>query len=111
MRSILFTQMAIDEMNRFKSGQQQLAFKILELITDIQKNPFSGLGKPEALKGNLKGYWSRRINDEHRLLYKVTNEIIEIYKCYGHYDDLRNNPTSKSNNLIPIKGTITPPTP
>ena len=86
MRIVQFTQSAVDEMNRFKSGKQHLAFKILDLIADIQKNPFSGLGKPEPLKEDKKGYWSRRINDEHRLIYKVTDEAIEIYKCYGHYD-------------------------
>lgn len=87
MRAVQFTQAAIDEMKRFKSGQQQLVFKILDLVTDIQNNPFSGLGKPEALKGGMQGYWSRRINDEHRLIYKVTDDAIEIYKCYGHYYD------------------------
>jgi toxin YoeB len=85
MRIVQFTQNAIDELNRFKSGKQQLAFKIFDLISDIQKNPFTGLGKPEALKENMQGYWSRRINDEHRLVYKITHDTIEIYKCYGHY--------------------------
>lgn len=87
MKKIVFTQTALEEMNRFKAGNQRLAFKIIELILDIQKNPFTGLGKPEALKGDLQGYWSRRINDEHRLLYKVTDDEILIDKCYGHYND------------------------
>ncbi len=87
MRSIVFSQTALNDLQRFKSGNQKLVFKILEIINDIHANPFSGLGKPEALKGNYQGYWSRRINDEHRLIYKVTNEAIEIYKCFGHYDD------------------------
>lgn len=87
MRIIQFSQTALDEMNRFKPGNQQLVFKILDLIADIQKTPFTGLGKPEALKKDLQGYWSRRINDEHRLIYKVTDTTIEIYKCFGHYYD------------------------
>jgi toxin YoeB len=87
MKKVEFTQTVLNEMSRFKSGKQQLAFKILDLIEDIQKNPFTGLGKPEALKGNFQGYWSRRINDEHRLVYKVSDTAIEIYKCFGHYDD------------------------
>ena len=49
------------------------------------REPFRGLGKPEPLKGNWSGYWSRRINNEHRLVYKVTNEQIIIVKCKGHY--------------------------
>ncbi len=61
MRTVYFTQTALDEMNLYKSGRQQLVFKILELIADIQKHPFTGLAKPEALKGKLHGYWSRRI--------------------------------------------------
>lgn len=87
MRTILFTSTALQEMQLFKSGNAKLVFKILELIADIQKNPFEGLGKPEALKGNFQGYWSRRISDEHRLIYKVTESHIEIVKCYGHYFD------------------------
>ena len=85
MRIVQFTQNALDELNEFKSINYKLVFKILDLITDIQKNPFKGIGKPEALKGNYSGYWSRRINDEHRLVYKVNDDKIEIYKCNGHY--------------------------
>jgi toxin YoeB len=69
----------------FKTGNQKLVFKILELVAEIQKSPFEGKGKPEALKHNLSGYWSRRINEEHRLVYKVTEENIEIFSCSGHY--------------------------
>lgn len=76
MREVKFSQTALDEMKRFKSGNQQLVFKILDLISDIQNTPFNGMGKPEPLKGNYKGYWSRRINDD----------LIKIVKCHGHYD-------------------------
>lgn len=85
MRKIIFSPTAINDLQLFKSGNQKLVFKIFEMIKDIQKEPFYGIGKPEALKGNLKGYWSRRINDEHRLIYKVSDEFIEIISCYGHY--------------------------
>ncbi|MFZ1526491.1 MAG: Txe/YoeB family addiction module toxin [Saprospiraceae bacterium] len=50
-----------------------------------RKSPFDGLGKPEPLKHHLKGYWSRRINDEHRLVYKVEDEKITIVSCRDHY--------------------------
>jgi len=68
-------------------GKQKLVFKIFELIENIQQTPFSGIGKPEALKGNLSGFWSRRINQEHRLVYKITDEHINIYSCFGHYTE------------------------
>lgn len=85
MRKIQFSPDAIKDLKMFKSGNQNLAFKFFELITDIQSTPFKGIGKPEALKGNYAGFWSRRINDEHRLIYTVTNELIIIHSCYGHY--------------------------
>ncbi|MBK8626159.1 MAG: Txe/YoeB family addiction module toxin [Saprospiraceae bacterium] len=59
--------------------------KIIELIHFCRISPFEGLGKPEPLRHNLKGYWSRRINDEHRLVYKVEDERIIIVSCRDHY--------------------------
>ena len=60
--------------------------KINELIKDIQPNPFDGIGKPEPLKYDLAGYWSRRIDHEHRLVYQVTDNELLIYACRYHYD-------------------------
>ncbi|HOY95105.1 MAG TPA: Txe/YoeB family addiction module toxin [Catalimonadaceae bacterium] len=85
MKSIVFSQTALNQLTSFKTGNQKLVFKVLELIEDIQKNPWSGIGKPEPLKHDLTGYWSRRINDEHRLIYKVTSDEIMIFSCSGHY--------------------------
>ena len=85
MRQILLSPAALADVQRFKSGQQNLAFKVFELISAIQADPFKGLGKPEPLKENYAGYWSRRISDEHRLIYKVTADFIEIISCFGHY--------------------------
>jgi toxin YoeB len=59
--------------------------KIMVLIKDVQRDPFRGLGKPEPLKHNLKGLWSRRITHEHRLVYEVTPQEIIIVSCLGHY--------------------------
>lgn len=59
--------------------------KIKLLVRDIDRDPFHGLGKPEPLKGDWKGYWSRRIDHEHRLIYKITELQIVIVKCRGHY--------------------------
>ncbi len=85
MRKITFSPTALEDLKSFRSGNQKLVFKVLELITDIQSDPFKGLGKPEPLKGNYSGYWSRRIDDEHRLIYKVNDTEIEIVSCFGHY--------------------------
>ena len=59
--------------------------RINRLIKEILRHPFSGTGKPEPLKGNLKGLWSRRINHEHRLVYIVEETVIIIVDCKGHY--------------------------
>ena len=87
MKNIVISPIALKEIQLFKTGNQKLVFKLFELIEDIQNNNFSGKGKPEPLKGNYQGYWSRRINDEHRLIYKITPENIEIISCFGHYGD------------------------
>jgi len=61
--------------------------RINELIRDIERNPFNGKGKPEPLKHDLQGYWSRRINEVDRLVYRIANEQIEIATCRSHYED------------------------
>ena len=60
--------------------------RINDLLKDISRNPFRGLGKPEPLKHKYKGLWSRRIDGEHRLIYQVKDEEIRIIKCRFHYD-------------------------
>jgi toxin YoeB len=60
--------------------------RINDLIRDISRNPYAGIGKPEPLKYKYKGYWSRRITDEHRLIYQVKVDEIFILKCRFHYD-------------------------
>lgn len=59
--------------------------KINRLIKECQRNPFEGTGKPEPLKAELSGYWSRRISHEHRLVYKITPDAIVIVQCRFHY--------------------------
>lgn len=73
-----------------KSGNKSVMNKISKLIIDIQLHPFEGIGKPEPLKHNLSGKWSRRINKEHRLIYQITEEntieILNILSLKGHYE-------------------------
>jgi len=85
MRNIVFEPHAFEQFNRWAVEDRKIYAKIIELINDIQRSPFSGLGKPEPLKHELKGYWSRRITDEHRLVYKVTEDEIIIISCRFHY--------------------------
>ena len=84
-RQIVFDASAFEDFNQWASGNKKIYRKIINLIKDIDRSPFSGLGKPEPLKYELQGYWSRRIDDEHRLVYKVTDEAIVIISCRYHY--------------------------
>ena len=61
--------------------------KINLLLKDIERGGNDGLGKPEPLKGEFEGFWSRRIDSEHRLIYRLVDEIVEILSCKGHYND------------------------
>ena len=60
--------------------------RINQLLQDIDRNGYSGIGKPEPLKGNLQGYWSRRIDDVNRLVYRIVDNRIEILQCRSHYN-------------------------
>jgi toxin YoeB len=84
-RKIVFELSAFEDFNDWVKLDKKIHRKIIELIKDINRHPFQGLGKPEALKHDLSGYWSRRIDREHRLVYKVTNEEIIILSCKYHY--------------------------
>jgi toxin YoeB len=69
-----------------KSGNKALIKKLFQLLKELTEHPTSGTGKPEQLRHNLVGYWSRRINQEHRLIYKIfENKTVRIYSAKGHY--------------------------
>ena len=68
-----------------KSGNKIIQKKIQQLFLDMKNHPFEGIGKPEPLKYELSGKWSRRINDEHRIIYDVTDNTINVYSLKGHY--------------------------
>jgi len=86
MKRIIFESNAFDDFTDWSTRDKKLYARIVQLIRDIQRSPFTGLGKPEPLRHELQGYWSRRIDDEHRLVYKVTDEAIIIIACKYHYD-------------------------
>ncbi|HVI45823.1 MAG TPA: Txe/YoeB family addiction module toxin [Chitinophaga sp.] len=70
----------------WQTQDKKILFRINDLIKDTLRSPFKGIGKPEPLKGNLAGFWSRRINDEHRLVYTVKEKRLHIIQCRFHYD-------------------------
>lgn len=76
---------ALEDLQYWLKEDRKMLQKILILLEDIQKHPFEGLGKPEPLKFYLHSCWSRRINHEHRLVYKVEDEVIVILMCRYHY--------------------------
>ncbi len=84
-RRLVFEEGALEDFKWWVTNDRRIALKILELIEHSVKEPFSGPGKPEALKHDLKGYWSRRINDEHRLVYQVKQDELIVIACRYHY--------------------------
>ncbi|PAK97450.1 Txe/YoeB family addiction module toxin [Lactobacillus kefiranofaciens] len=76
-----------DYLNWQKQRQKKKIKRINKLITDIKRHPFEGMGKPEGLKNNLTGLWSRKIDAKNRIIYEYTNENVIIYSCKDHYDD------------------------
>ena len=90
MYQIVLTQTAIDHYNAFvKSGNVKIVNRIKLLLADIAQHPYTGIGKPEALRHSLSGMWSRRINREHRLIYSVDDNriIVHILAMHSHYGE------------------------
>jgi toxin YoeB len=80
-----FTPESWDDYLYWQKNDKKLLRRINELLKDIQRNPFEGIGKPEPLKHQLQGCWSRRINQEHRLVYEIEDELISIIACRFYY--------------------------
>lgn len=82
---LIFSDHAWEEYLYWQATDQKILARINMLIKDIKRSPFKGIGKPEALKHGFSGYWSRRINDEHRLVYKVTDDAVLIAQLRYNY--------------------------
>ena len=78
---------AWDEYVEWQAEDKRTLKRINILLKDIDRNPFTGIGKPEPLKNNWQGYWSRRIDEVNRIVYKIENSQMIIAQCGGHYDD------------------------
>ena len=83
---LVFDDYALEDLTFWVVNNQRIALKVLSLIEEVKRSPFSGRGKPERLRHELSGCWSRRITAEHRLVYSVSNEEIRILSCRYHYD-------------------------
>jgi toxin YoeB len=83
---LLFTEASWTDYLWFQENDKKLLNRINSLIKEIKRDSFGGIGKPEPLKANLRGYWSRRINSEHRLVYGVSEDLLTIISCKFHYE-------------------------
>jgi len=82
---LIWSDKSWEEYLSWQSTDKKILKKINSLIKDIKRDPFEGIGKPEPLKYELQGCWSRRVTDEHRLVYEVENDALYIVSCKYHY--------------------------
>lgn len=82
---VIYATRAKEDKEYWQKNDVKILKRIDKLIADIQSHPFTGIGKPELLRFEKTGYWSRRINQEHRLVYKVANKKIYVAQCRYHY--------------------------
>ena len=85
MKNLEFDSAAFEDLAWWVKNDRKQALKIIKLVQEVQRDPFQGIGKPEKLKHDLSGCWSRRINQEHRLVYQVLEDRIRIIACRYHY--------------------------
>jgi toxin YoeB len=84
---VVFIERAWSEYQYWQENDKRMVRKVNSLLRDIIRHPYSGLGKPETLKHDLAGLWSRRIDHEHRLVYRADDEELIVYSCRFHYDN------------------------
>ena len=85
VRNLEFDPNGFEDLAWWVEQDREKALRIIKLIKEVQRNPFTGTGRPEPLKHELAGCWSRRIDQEHRLVYQVTGDKIRILSCRYHY--------------------------
>lgn len=86
MSNISFTDGAWQDYCYWQTQDRKTLKRINLLLQNINRDNYTGIGKPEPLKNNFRGYWSRRIDDTNRLVYRINNEQIEVIQCRGHYE-------------------------
>ena len=84
---LLWHENAWEDYLYWQTQDRKTVKRINQLIRDMLRSPYEGIGKPEPLKGNLSGWWSRRIDDEHRIVYRILHDDLVIASCKNHYDD------------------------
>ncbi len=85
MRELVFDANALEDLEWWIKSNPRIALKIISMIKEIERQPFDGIGKPEPLKHELSGCWSRRITAEDRIVYEVSKDRIRILQCRYHY--------------------------
>ena len=85
MKKVWFDE-AWDDYLYWQTQDKKIIKRINTLLKDIERSNFNGIGKPEPLRGELSGFWSRRIDDVNRLVYRINNDVLEILSCKGHYN-------------------------
>jgi toxin YoeB len=87
LRNLVFHPQGWEDLTHWATADKKVLRRLFRLIEEARRTPFEGMGKPEPLRRNLKGFWSRRIDDEHRLVYGVTKDELIIIKARYHYED------------------------
>lgn len=85
MRNVAFSPDAFEQYRYWQENDKGVLRKLNQLLQECQRDPFRGTGKPEGLKGNLAGFWSRRITQEHRLVYRADAHNVYVVSCRSHY--------------------------
>jgi toxin YoeB len=86
-RQLVFKEQSWSDYLYWQTQDRKTLKKINQLLVDIERNGYEGLGKPEPLKGELSGWWSRRIDGTNRIVYRLTDDSVEILQCRNHYED------------------------
>lgn len=87
MDNLQFSENAWRDFSYWLNQDKRILNRIMKLFADIQRNGYQGIGKPEPLSGDLSGYWSRRIDEKKRIVYRIENDIVYIIQCGSHYHD------------------------